>query len=93
MNSKILIRPYELLEGCSYISDLGFKAYLDMYEFQVDHVQYENGRVVRFVYEIPVEEMQNYANDYFNSPYSRFKILMDNNRTFIHGVIKPMDGE
>jgi hypothetical protein len=92
-NNKILVHPYEAIEGCSYISDLGFKAYLDLFEFQVDHVQYENGGVVRFVYKIPREKMQSYAKDYFNSQYSRFKTLMDSNRTFIHGVIKPMDGK
>jgi len=93
MNPRVVVYPYEALEGCSYISDLGFKAFLDLYEFQVEHIQYQNGGVVRFVYKITPEEMQEHVRDYFNSSFSRFKMLMDTNRTLIHGVIKPLDGE
>jgi len=93
MNPKVLVRPYEALSGHSYISDLGFKAFLDLYDFEVEHIQYQDGGVVRFVYNISPEAMQEHVKDYFNSSYSRFKIFMDNNRTLIHGVIKQIKGE
>jgi sulfite reductase beta subunit-like hemoprotein len=99
MDQKIVVRPYEQFSGHSYISDLGFKAYLDLFGFEVEHIQYEPNRQDRkrsnviFVYDIDPEEMREHVRDYFNSDFSRFKMFEDRGKTIVHNVMQPLLGE
>lgn len=99
MDQKVIVRPYEQLSGHSFISDLGFKAYMDLFGFQVECIQYEPSRQDRkrnnviFVYDIGPDEMRDYVRDYFNSDFSRFKMFEDMGKTIVHNVMQPLSGE